>query len=116
MARSNCALREALVLRSRRQFPPEIWRELPFGPRVSEIDKLLRPTNANRREEFLVGISDDGAIDDAQQIARQVLLEHPAVPKDPEPSVLANGLGPRPSICGSISGSAAATRPSSFSR
>jgi small-conductance mechanosensitive channel len=50
-------------------------------------------TNANRRESFVVGIGYDDAIDSAQETARQVLAEHPAVLKDPEPSVLVDGLG-----------------------
>jgi small-conductance mechanosensitive channel len=50
-------------------------------------------TNANRRESFVVGIGYDDAIDSAQETARQVLSEHPAVLRDPEPSVLVDGLG-----------------------
>lgn len=50
-------------------------------------------TNANRRESFVVGIGYDDAIDAAQETARRVLVEHPAVLKDPEPSVLVDGLG-----------------------
>lgn len=50
-------------------------------------------TNANRREEFTVGIGYDNAISDVQEIARQVLAEHPAVLKDPEPLVLAESMG-----------------------
>ncbi|MFO7714035.1 mechanosensitive ion channel domain-containing protein [Desulfosarcina sp.] len=50
-------------------------------------------TNANRREEFLVGIGYDDAIDEAQEIAREVLANHPAVLNDPEPSVLVDSLG-----------------------
>ncbi|MGB5834729.1 MAG: mechanosensitive ion channel family protein [Thiohalocapsa sp.] len=50
-------------------------------------------TNANRREDFVVGIGYDDAINEAQEIARQVLADHPAVLKDPEPSVLADSLG-----------------------
>ncbi|MDQ6914006.1 MAG: mechanosensitive ion channel family protein, partial [Verrucomicrobiota bacterium] len=50
-------------------------------------------TNANRRENFAVGIGYDDSISDAQEIARKVLAEHPAVLKDPEPSVLAESLG-----------------------
>jgi small conductance mechanosensitive channel len=49
-------------------------------------------TNCNRREVFDVGIGYDDLISDAQEIARKVLLEHPAVLKDPEPSVLVNDL------------------------
>ncbi|TCW34710.1 MULTISPECIES: mechanosensitive ion channel family protein [Marichromatium] len=50
-------------------------------------------TNANRREDFVVGIGYDDAIHEAQEIARKVLANHPAVLKDPEPSVLADSLG-----------------------
>lgn len=50
-------------------------------------------TNANRRENFVVGIGYDDAINEAQEIARGVLVNHPAVLKDPEPAVLADNLG-----------------------
>lgn len=50
-------------------------------------------TNCNRREVFDVGIGYDDVISDAQEIARSVLNEHPAVLDDPEPSVLVNDLG-----------------------
>jgi small conductance mechanosensitive channel len=50
-------------------------------------------TNANRREDFVVGIGYDDAIDEAQEIARKVLANHPAVLNDPEPSVLVDSLG-----------------------
>lgn len=50
-------------------------------------------TNSNRREDFVVGIGYDDAIDDAQEIAREVLANHPAVLRDPEPAVLADSLG-----------------------
>ena len=50
-------------------------------------------TNANRREDFVVGIGYDDSINEAQEIARQVLEDHPAVLNDPEPSVLADSLG-----------------------
>ena len=49
--------------------------------------------NANRREDFVIGIGYEVAIQDAQAIARQVLADHPAVLNDPEPSVLADSLG-----------------------
>ncbi len=49
--------------------------------------------NPNRRETFTVGIGYDDSIDEAQEIARKVLADHPAVLKDPEPWVLADGLG-----------------------
>jgi small-conductance mechanosensitive channel len=50
-------------------------------------------TNANRREDFVVGIGYDDSINEAQEIARKVLMDHPAVLKDPEPWVLADSLG-----------------------
>jgi len=50
-------------------------------------------TNANRREDFTVGIGYDDAISEAQEIARKILLEHPAVLSTPEPSVLVDSLG-----------------------
>ncbi len=50
-------------------------------------------TNANRREDFVVGIGYDDAINKAQEIARGVLVGHPAVLNDPEPAVLADSLG-----------------------
>ncbi|GIT97743.1 mechanosensitive ion channel family protein [Sulfurovum sp. TSL1] len=50
-------------------------------------------TNANRREDFVVGIGYDDAINEAQEIALGVLLDHPSVLNDPEPAVLADSLG-----------------------
>ena len=50
-------------------------------------------TTSNRREDFIVGIGYDDAIDEAQEIARKVLANHPAVLNDPEPSVLVDSLG-----------------------
>jgi len=50
-------------------------------------------TTSSRREDFVVGIGYDDAIDEAQEIARKVLADHPAVLNDPEPSVLADSLG-----------------------
>jgi len=49
--------------------------------------------NPNRREDFVVGIGYDDAIDEAQEVARKVLADHPAVLNDPEPWVLADDLG-----------------------
>jgi small conductance mechanosensitive channel len=49
--------------------------------------------NANRREDFVVGIGYDDSINEAQEVARKVLADHPAVLNDPEPSVLAESLG-----------------------
>lgn len=50
-------------------------------------------TNANRRENVLIGIGYDDSITEAQEIARAVLANHPAVLNDPEPSVLVEDLG-----------------------
>ncbi len=47
----------------------------------------------NRREDFVVGIGYDDAIDEAQAVALKVLIDHPAVLKEPEPWVLADDLG-----------------------
>ncbi len=50
-------------------------------------------TNANRRADILVGIGYDDSITEAQEIARRVLQDHPAILNDPEPSVLAESMG-----------------------
>lgn len=50
-------------------------------------------TNANRREDFIVGIGYDDAISEAQEIALHVLADHPAVLTIPEPLVLVDSLG-----------------------
>jgi small-conductance mechanosensitive channel len=50
-------------------------------------------TTSNRREDFVIGIGYDDVINEAQEIARKVLADHPAVLNDPEPSVLADSLG-----------------------
>ncbi len=50
-------------------------------------------TNCNRREDFVVGIGYDDSVNDAQEIARKVLADHPAVLHDPEPWVLADSMG-----------------------
>ena len=64
-------------------------------PNASVYKNNLRnfTTNANRREDFVVGIGYDVSINEAQEIARKVLADHPAVLNDPEPSVLADSLG-----------------------
>lgn len=64
-------------------------------PNASVYKSNLRnfTTNANRREDFTVGIGYDDSIEQAQEIARVVLADHPAVLADPEPSVLAESLG-----------------------
>tara|TARA_R110000772_G_scaffold268712_1_gene397844 strand:+ start:18852 stop:20345 length:1494 start_codon:yes stop_codon:yes gene_type:complete len=48
--------------------------------------------NPRQRQEFMVGISYDDAISEAQSVALQVLHEHPATLQDPEPLVLAHEL------------------------
>ena len=50
--------------------------------------------NPNRREVFALGIGYDDPIDKAQEVARKVLADHPAVLNAPEPWVLVDGLGP----------------------
>jgi small-conductance mechanosensitive channel len=50
-------------------------------------------TNKNRREDFTVGIGYDVAITEAQDVALQILREHPAVLKEPEPWALVDSLG-----------------------
>lgn len=50
-------------------------------------------TTSSRRDDFVVGIGYADSINDAQEIARKVLADHPAVLNDPEPSVLADSLG-----------------------
>jgi small conductance mechanosensitive channel len=64
-------------------------------PNASVYKSTIRnfTTNANRREGFDVGIGYDDSINDAQEIVRKVLAEHPAVLNDPEPSVLVDSLG-----------------------
>lgn len=64
-------------------------------PNATVYKSVIRnfTTNTNRREDFVVGIGYDDRIDEAQEVARRVLAEHPAVLKDPEPWVLAEDLG-----------------------
>ncbi len=50
-------------------------------------------SNPNRREDFVVGIGYDMQISEAQKIAMEVLADHPAVLKQPEPWVLVDNLG-----------------------
>ena len=50
-------------------------------------------SNPNRREIFTVGIGYADTISQAQEIALQVLREHPAVLNEPEPWVLVDSLG-----------------------
>ncbi len=49
--------------------------------------------NENRRDDFLIGIGYDDSIAAAQEVARQVLADHPTVLADPEPLVLVENLG-----------------------
>jgi hypothetical protein len=64
-------------------------------PNASVYKSNLRnfTTNSNRRDHFEVGIGYDDAINEAQEIALQVLTEHPAVLSEPEPLVLVDSLG-----------------------
>ncbi len=64
-------------------------------PNATMYQQTLRnfTTSPNRREQFVVGIGYDDAIDEAQEVARQVLADHPAVLHEPEPLVLADNLG-----------------------
>lgn len=50
-------------------------------------------TSCKRREDFGVGIGYNDSINAAQEVARRVLANHPAVLGDPEPWVLADSLG-----------------------
>lgn len=60
---------------------------------VYKSNLLNFTTNSSRREHFDVGIGYDDSINEAQEIALQVLKDHPAVLSEPEPSVLAESLG-----------------------
>lgn len=64
-------------------------------PNASVYKSNLRnfTTNSNRRDQFDVGIGYDDAINEAQEIALQVLTDHPAVLSEPEPLVLVDSLG-----------------------
>jgi small-conductance mechanosensitive channel len=50
-------------------------------------------SSPNRREDFTMGIGTHDSIPHAQQIALEVLADHPAVLAEPEPWVLVDGLG-----------------------
>lgn len=64
-------------------------------PNAAVYKSTLRnfTTNRNRRDDFAVGIGYCDPIDQAQEVARKVLSDHPAVLKDPEPWVLVDKLG-----------------------
>jgi small-conductance mechanosensitive channel len=64
-------------------------------PNASVYKSNLRnfTANANRRDDFVVGIGYEDSIAEAQEIALQVLLAHPAVLDEPEPWVLVDALG-----------------------
>ena len=64
-------------------------------PNASVYKSNLRnfTTNSSRRDQFDVGIGYDDAINEAQEIALQVLTDHPAVLSEPEPLVLVDSLG-----------------------
>jgi len=46
----------------------------------------------NRREDFTIGVAYGASLDHAQEVARKVLEDHPAVLTDPEPMVLVDSL------------------------
>ena len=50
-------------------------------------------SNPNVRLDFTVGVGFDSAVSEAQEIAMQVLSDHPAVLDDSEPMVLVEELG-----------------------
>lgn len=64
-------------------------------PNATVYKSIIRnyTSNPNRREDFIIGIGYDVVVLDAQTVASQVLAEHPAVLKDPEPWVLVDSLG-----------------------
>jgi len=64
-------------------------------PNATVYKSMLQNFTAtpNRRENFIVGIGYDDAIDEAQEVALKVLVDHPAVLKEPEPWVLVDELG-----------------------
>jgi small conductance mechanosensitive channel len=49
-------------------------------------------TSPNRRDDFTISIPRSASIDDAQQLAMDVLDHHPAVLHDPEPLVLVDSM------------------------
>lgn len=65
-------------------------------PNASVYKSNLRnfTTNANCRSEIVVGIGYDESLDFAQDLAKKVLDDHPAVLKDPKPMVLADSFAP----------------------
>lgn len=68
-------------------------RPFETGDLVEVAEATGYTTNSNRREDFVVGIGYDDSINEAQEIARKVLADHPAVLNDSEPSVLVESLG-----------------------
>lgn len=64
-------------------------------PNASVYKSNLRnfTTNSNRRDHFDIGIGYDDTINEAQEVALQVLTAHPAVLREPEPLVLVESLG-----------------------
>ncbi|MEZ6139670.1 MAG: mechanosensitive ion channel family protein [Zavarzinella sp.] len=56
--------------------------------------KIINYTsNPNRRVDFLIAISYTDSVAKAQDLALQILTEHPAVLKDPEPLILVEDFG-----------------------
>jgi hypothetical protein len=65
-----------------------------FGVRLIYKSNLRNfPNNSNRCEDFTVGIGYDDTINEAQEIALQVLTDHPAVLSGPGLLVLVDNLG-----------------------
>ena len=64
-------------------------------PNATVFKSVIRnyTSNPNRRDDFVVGIGYDDPIQRAQQLALDVLRNHPAVLDDPEPWVLVDRLG-----------------------
>ncbi|MEX1013285.1 MAG: mechanosensitive ion channel family protein [Waddliaceae bacterium] len=66
--------------------------QIPNATIYKEIITNLT-SNANTRFDFIIGIGYEDSIADAQSLALDVLLNHSAVIKDPEPLVLVDSLG-----------------------
>ena len=64
-------------------------------PNATVYKSTLRnfTANENTRFDFVIGIGNENAVKEAQEIILGVLTRHPAVLNDPEPMVLAETLG-----------------------
>lgn len=64
-------------------------------PNATVFKSVIRnfTSNPNRRDDFVVGIGYGDPIQRAQELALEVLRQHPAVLDDPEPWVLVDALG-----------------------